>query len=1203
MINVTVKTLDSQNHEFSVEDAITVEQFKREIESVVNIAADRQRIIYCGRVLQDTSKLKDYDVDGKVVHLVQRAPPSAANRHGRSVTPPPDFNRSQGPFRAFDRIGNTVYMGMGSMTFPQGHIIDPQQMIPPRATHTLIASRLNVARRMLRNAENIIRRLENPTSSTEQAPEEQPEEEMTPVIEARVIVPTNGDQPIDETVIANAVENTIFSEGVSNSQATTSNNTTSNENNEASSEQQSSTSVPDASAPRPSSAETSNSENNTDSSQQQNENTARRSRAPEMAELLTTLNQLQVRFAPFLARYQAFMQEDPQVPQENVQQTHEMLNRVSQVLHLLGHAYHSLSDIMINVEQPPPRLLYCRPILIQHSAVVQAGIPIQVEAQINLSADRAGVSSTTPASNATSGATAGATNTNSAPNATASTGSTTGLLSGPSITVQPGFVEVPFMPPGSMRVITAPLEIRTVRARSRPPNNNNNQTPNATTANSAPSSTVPNPTPPASQAPPPAPPTNQPGQTPQTGPMQGNPFGPNNGNLEFFMEVTPEVLRSGNLIHSLMQLVGSQLGGGLGQAAQAAQSQGQPTSTTTTDSSQASQGANGQAPNNSQSQARGNTQTNPTTATHTRSTPRPHVQMTQQAVQGGFDPFLPCYSHHVTHARGQRIIPMNQANRAESAASRDAASAQTSSTSTQTNQQRNSNAPPNLANLAAQFENVVRGFPAPFAQIPNFMEQNPQMFQSIAEVLSNVMRTDMHQQAAPQTPPQRGAPDGQGAPSPQPGTRNPINVRAGLLSGLFARNNGEEPTLDHYMQSLYPNSYVQGENTVSDFIMLMLRNLRVATDLSMLSNGNMAPLERQADAVRRFFTTEICGNDTSDIGIEHATERMASDFRSVIAALDVVRFRDDIDSTRTLENFFRQKLSTLIRVAVNSGTQSDGQNNANRGTFVTVVWRAVKELLALVLHCSLNGQQGVEEATEVYLANVNPALWEFVSGARTELLSAIRNMIRTSDVRAGDIQQYVIRKTQEPVNSRTLVNETAAMPRSHDVEAMDVDFANSPTGAEQPMVDSAMKVENTEPLPNVVWGSEPWHRHTPEEWVPIITRDVPRQRRQNSQAPFSDAYLAGMPSKRRKLINQPKIEGNFSQVISETVREAVTATGLTSAAPLDTVAEAAGQSVEIQTAFSSLLRSTVHANLRDNEDFTPDRFPNTANYFNGTPPE
>ncbi len=77
-IRLTVKTLDSRNHEFSdVAEDVTVGAFKTQTASVVGIAKESQRLIYCSRMLQD-KKLRDYGVDGKVVHLVQRTPPAGA---------------------------------------------------------------------------------------------------------------------------------------------------------------------------------------------------------------------------------------------------------------------------------------------------------------------------------------------------------------------------------------------------------------------------------------------------------------------------------------------------------------------------------------------------------------------------------------------------------------------------------------------------------------------------------------------------------------------------------------------------------------------------------------------------------------------------------------------------------------------------------------------------------------------------------------------------------------------------------------------------------------------------------------------------------------------------------------------------------------------------------------------------------------------
>lgn len=123
-----------------------------------------------------------------------------------------------------------------------------------------------------------------------------------------------------------------------------------------------------------------------------------------------------------------------------------------------------------------------------------------------------------------------------------------------------------------------------------------------------------------------------------------------------------------DLLQSILQAVTGQMMGNLQNNTQptSTQAQSTTTATTTTTTGTRTEASTGTSPasaagTNVNSQARGNTQTHPTTATQTRSTPRPHVHLAQHTMQG-FDPFLPCNSHHIRRRhQGQPAATNNAA--------------------------------------------------------------------------------------------------------------------------------------------------------------------------------------------------------------------------------------------------------------------------------------------------------------------------------------------------------------------------------------------------------------------------------------------------------------------------------------------------------------------------------------------------------------
>lgn len=61
---------------------------------------------------------------------------------------------------------------------------------------------------------------------------------------------------------------------------------------------------------------------------------------------------------------------------------------------------------------------------------------------------------------------------------------------------------------------------------------------------------------------------------------------------------------------------------------------------------------------------------------------------------------------------------------------------------------------------------------------------------------------------------------------------------------------------------------------------------------------------------------------------------------------------------------------------------------------------------------------------------------------------------------------------------------------------METDGEDSSDNAISLATDSDTTIENDEPLPTITIGSENWHSHFDESWLPVITRDIARQRKE-----------------------------------------------------------------------------------------------------------
>lgn len=1137
MIDLTVKTLDSHNHVFSLEDdQITVRGFKEYIAESVAVPADSQRLIYCGRVLQDEKKLNDYDVNGKVIHLVQRAPPQPGQRgndgnqsHGQ---PWPNSQRTQYRLTRAQMHGNAMYLG--AMSVPT-EIVEGQGLPAPQLSNTLSHRRLLLAGRMLDRINELIDRLNDPNCPLNPASSESnqsPAAQQVPVQEVETEPESNNDSRTASQIrfgdIATAaiVDAIAAASSVTLPRANTGESTAPRSAPNVQNDSQT-----DAPQPQPQpqpQAEQQGSTSNSDG--QSNRPTAPHlPRPPQMAELLERLLSTDDRLRPFLDRYCELMATDPVLqpgPGPNgVEENQRIIDGVSEILHYMSHACHALSDIILDMDQRPPRNLRCRPIVIHHSTILQPGIPLQLEAHISLHNQNGNNNNGNEEANdsASANAQGNSTETNTAE------------------TSQQQESENPSQQQGEQQ------------------HQDQAQTPFGTVFNLPTNVEV------LMQV------------SPESNieiPAGGEPTQPteNNNNNAGRMVGTAGAFPLPDFIRNLMQAVAGQI------------VQSVTTLTTRnpnlTMGGQPVTGMDSGSTNTQSTQARSNVGTHPTTATQTRSTSRPHVFHHQQTHHVGlgmslgqgldFDPFLPCNSHHVRRATAP-------ASNTAPSMSQGTRSTQTPAAGTQTQTQ------------TATTSTTPSATGATNTSTSTISQTDRERFMRFWQRTMD-RSNDQSPTGSNAADPRRGIRQTLGAGNIHIGTVGDSRGGESLALTLadFLENRGMSTDVFTSQESGY------NVNFVRSLCIVAARSLTI-DDFSRLQAGSSEPLAQLRRPLQEFLQSSF-PNTPAETLPGQVTDRLLSQLRPLVQNLltteDVAISRNGsrVDICATAESVFRRHIKKILQILFNNDV-----SDARFGQEVLNVANDLGRQLCTVLSYTFrDGQSGLETIASRGASNMLEGVHPEV---RSWMLNRFRTSFRTytshlSQTPETEILPLLIYK-DVPSQASAMTSTPVPQPPQAQSEPMETEIVEERTNLEAPLPqddeNSATFTAPSDWVPIIARdGHQLQMQGMPNGGVGTFSDaylgTLPTKRRKLIEQ-----------QKPRLLVSPTPNHSAIAASMERLVRESITRTGV---GEVEGAAIAVAVDPGVRRAFGQAIRDCLNPHRYGTPDFPdPLRFPNATKYF------
>lgn len=419
------------------------------------------------------------------------------------------------------------------------------------------------------------------------------------------------------------------------------------------------------------------------------------------------------------------------------------------------------------------------------------------------------------------------------------------------------------------------------------------------------------------------------------------------------------------------------------------------------------------------------------------------------------------------------------------------------------------------------------------------------------------------------------------------------------MMGSLGQTQNDTESIAQFMQRLSQttNIFISPEDPTGFFgeLLMLLCQTFTMTDLVMLLHGQPQPLSRLQPQLTHFFNHNyLNGSEPTDHNIAAAADHLVNDLEDYITESfreSAVSVLDGVDITQTNMSFFRQQLTHIATHILRCSDQMFGPQ------LLQMCNQALFQCLALNLHCLRGDQRALTTFINHRLrrmsSDISPSLVNWMTSMMTMRLQVILEHI---PVTQDQIQHYIvptrIGDTLSPAAATTaeeamsVSHETRPSPRETRAPPGD----QGPSGGAAPLGGDVVGAEGGGE--EAAGETEAWTAAVPPEWVPIIRCDIMTQRKMKSQPPLSDAYLHGMPAKRRKTGQGGGSLLSLSDAVSQAARSAAVK-------PISSVESLQEEldATELQEQYSEQVKSDIKKRVREDPDFTPQQFPNAHRAF------